>query len=165
MSLTIRRVTAADAPEWVRMRRALWPDDTHDAEVRAFFAAPEPDAAVFVAERRGGGLAGFLEAGTRSVAEGCVSRPVAYVEGWYVDPDVRRQRVGAALMRAAETWARVGGFREIASDARLDNAVSHAAHRALGFAEVERIVCFRRALDGAGDGPQATEGRGPTRAE
>jgi aminoglycoside 6'-N-acetyltransferase I len=155
MSLTIRRVTAADAPEWVRMRRALWPDDTHDEEVRAYFAAPEPDAVVFVARRPGGGLAGFLEAGTRSVAEGCESRPVAYVEGWYVDPDVRRQRVGAALMRAAEGWARSAGFREIASDARLDNVVSHAAHRALGFAEVERIVCFRRVLGETGDRPEA----------
>jgi aminoglycoside 6'-N-acetyltransferase I len=38
------------------------------------------------------------------------------------------------------------GYTEIASDAELDNAAGIAAHRALGYEEVERIVCFRRSL-------------------
>jgi aminoglycoside 6'-N-acetyltransferase I len=34
----------------------------------------------------------------------------------------------------------------MASDAHLDNAVSHAAHHALGFEESERLVHFRKRL-------------------
>ena len=69
-----------------------------------------------------------------------------YVEGWWVDADARRQGVGAALVRAAEAWSRERGFTEMASDVLLDNDGSHAAHRALGFAEVERVVLYRKAL-------------------
>ena len=57
---------------------------------------------VFVAERPGGGLCGFLEAALRSRADGCDSTPVAYIGGWYVDEDVRRHGVGRALVEEAE---------------------------------------------------------------
>jgi aminoglycoside 6'-N-acetyltransferase I len=148
VSLAIREVMAADIPEWLRMRRALLPDESgHNAEVRDYFARPTRDAITLVAERPGGGLAGFVEVGSRGFAEGCESQPVAYIEGWYVDPDVRRRSVGAALIRAAERWARAAGFRELGSDAELANKVSQAAHLALGYTEVVRIVCFRRVLD------------------
>lgn len=53
--------------------------------------------------------------------------PVGYVEAWYVDPDVRRTGYGRALLAAAEAWALRRGCREMASDAQLGNAVSHAA--------------------------------------
>jgi len=39
------------------------------------------------------------------------------------------------------------GYTEIASDAEMDNADGIAAHRAVGFEEVERVVCFRRSLN------------------
>jgi aminoglycoside 6'-N-acetyltransferase I len=35
---------------------------------------------------------------------------------------------------------------ELASDADIANAVSHATHRALGFQETERVVYFRKVL-------------------
>jgi aminoglycoside 6'-N-acetyltransferase I len=63
-----------------------------------------------------------------------------------VDEDVRRTGVGAALVRAGEAWARAKGYRELGSDALLDNHVSHRAHRALGFSEEERLVIFRKPL-------------------
>jgi aminoglycoside 6'-N-acetyltransferase I len=59
---------------------------------------------------------------------------------------VRRQGVGAALVRAAEAWARARGYRDLASDALLDNLPSHEAHVALGFGEVERSVKYRKVL-------------------
>ena len=95
---------------------------------------------------RNGRLAGFVEIGSRSYAEGCESAPVAYLEGWYVDPDARRSVLGRRLVEAAEDWARANGFTELASDAELDNEVSHRAHWALGFDEVERQACFRKRL-------------------
>ena len=146
--MQVRRYRPTDFPEWLRMRRALWPEI---APAREELDAQEwidrPDAVVLVAEREGGErLAGFAELATRPYADGCESSPVAYLEGWWVDDDVRRQGIGAALVRAGEVWAREQGLRELASDALLDNDVSHRAHGALGFDEVERAIRYRKAL-------------------
>ena len=89
---------------------------------------------------------GFAEVGTRSLADGCETSPVAYLEGWYVDADMRRQGVGTALIRAAEAWAREKGLNEFASDAELENIESQQAHVALGFHEVERVVLYLKTL-------------------
>jgi aminoglycoside 6'-N-acetyltransferase I len=151
MSFTVRPVTSADRAEWLRMRDALWPPafgepGDHAAETDAWLADETPDGVVLVADRGDGRLAGFLELSLRPYADGCASSPVPYVEGWWVDDDARRQGVGAALVRAAEAWARERGHVEMASDALLDNHGSHAAHHALGFAEVERVVLYRKSL-------------------
>jgi aminoglycoside 6'-N-acetyltransferase I len=55
--------------------------------------------------------------------------------------------VARALLAAVEAAARAEGLREIGSDALIGNADSLAAHAAWGFEEVERVVCFRKALD------------------
>ena len=102
--------------------------------------------AVIVADRGDGSLAGFVEIGSRSYAEGCETTPVAYVEGWYVDPDARRAGLGTQLLKATETWALEHGFSEIASDTELGNDVSRQVHIALGFEEVERQICFKKHL-------------------
>lgn len=52
----------------------------------------------------------------------------------------------AALLAACEQWAREKGCQEFASDCELDNRESLRFHLALGFAEANRIVCFRKAL-------------------
>jgi putative acetyltransferase len=155
----IRAVHREDRAEWLRMRGLLWPDDSppeHAEEVTAFFAensfrwaGPFLAAAVFVAARPSGGLCGFLEASIRPFAEGCESRPVGYVEGWFVDADLRRRGIGRGLVGAAERWAASQGCRETASDAHPDNTVSLDAHRALGFEESGRSVHLRKRLAGA----------------
>jgi aminoglycoside 6'-N-acetyltransferase I len=63
-----------------------------------------------------------------------------------VEERARRTGAGAALVAAVEEWGRAQGCTELASDADIHNDGSAAAHLALGFAEVERIVCFRKAL-------------------
>ena len=140
----------SDRAEWLRMRQALWPNDEPDAQLADMDEwLAQPDTTVIVVPRIGGadaGLAGFAEVGTRSVAESCESIPVAFLEGWYVDPDLRRQGVGTALVRAAETWARMKGLKELASDTQLANTDSQHAHAAVGFIEVERLVAFRKVL-------------------
>ncbi len=72
--------------------------------------------------------------------------PVAFVEGIYVVEAARGQGVARALVGAVEAWAGARGLSELASDALLDNTDSHAMHQALGFAETERVVYFRKAL-------------------
>ena len=146
--IAIRAYAPGDHAEWLRMRRALFDDlapGNEEADAAAWLA--RPDATVLVAVRAdGSGLAGFAELAERPYADGCDTSPVGYLEGWWVDADVRRQGVGAAFVAAGIAWARARGYRELASDALLDNVTSHHAHEALGFAEVERAVKYRMPL-------------------
>ena len=147
MIVNVRNVRPEDRAEWLRMRKALWddcPDDQQEREIDEFRGSTVDR--VFFAERPDGGLCGFLEAATRSRANGCETTPVGYLEGWYVDPDVRRQGVGRALIEDAEAWARSKGCRQMASDAELWNTVSHQAHGALGYQETGRVVTFKKDL-------------------
>jgi len=144
--MNVRPAEPRDASEWLALRARLWPGHAgHPAEVAAYFEHPSSLGAVLVADT-GGGLAGFAEISTRAYADGCITTPVAYVEGWWVEPIHRRQGVGRALLAAAEAWALAQGLKEIASDCHLDNSPSAAAHSACGFQEVDRLVCFRKAL-------------------
>jgi aminoglycoside 6'-N-acetyltransferase I len=145
--ILIREATDCDRPEWLRMRNALWPGSLadHDVETQRYFARAAKPPLTFIAELDGRAV-GFLELELRSYAPGCESRPVPFIEGWYVDPEHQRRGIGRALVKAAEAWALANGYAEIASDIELENATSHAAHLALGFEETDRIISFRRAL-------------------
>jgi aminoglycoside 6'-N-acetyltransferase I len=143
MTVAIRPYAAEDYAEWRRMRTALWPSQT-EADMAVWLA--RSDTAVIVAVRAPGSLCGFVEVGERTNADGCESSPVAYVEGWWVDADVRRQRIGARLIEAAESFARSRGYRELASDAELDNTISQRAHERLGFEQLDRVVLYRKVL-------------------
>jgi len=145
----IRRVRAEDRPEWLRMRLLLWPDHTTVdmlAEMNEILAGADQSPVFVVQETTENQLCGFLEGGVRKYADGCETGPVAYIEGWYVDEDMRRQGVGGLLVRGFEAWARQQGFTEVASDTWLDNQESIAAHLSLGYAEMERLVHFAKKL-------------------
>ena len=150
MTVTVRPLVAADRAEWLRMRCALWPDTPREKleDELAEYLAPDGPNAVLVVPREGGGggLCGFVELSVRPWADGCDSSPVGYIEGWFVDPDVRRRGVGRALIAAGEAWARERGCAEMGSDAELWNETSQAAHRALGYAEATRLVTFAKRL-------------------
>jgi aminoglycoside 6'-N-acetyltransferase I len=145
--ITIRSYQPTDYPEWLRMRLTLWPDGSEaDWQHEMDEIAADPQQPVFVAERPNGKLGGFLEVSLRKYADGCDTSPVGYLEGWYVDADLRRTGVGAALVQAAEAWARSQGCTEMGSDTEIDNLVSFQAHLALGYEEAERLIHFCKAL-------------------
>lgn len=136
--MQVRPFVERDRAELVRLARALFPDAGDD-----LFS---PGSTWFVLDRGDGRLGGYIEAGTRPYADGCDTSPVAYVEAWFVDEDLRRHGWGGRLVAAVEAWARGAGHRELASGALLDNATSIAAHESLGFREVERQVHFAKKL-------------------
>ena len=146
--MLIRPYKDSDWDEWLRMNQALFPGfsiEEDGDEMRSTIA--RSDAEVFVIERPDGKtLAGFVEVGTRSVVDGCLSSPVGYIEAWYVDPDMRKTGYGRRLLDRAEKWALAQGYTEMGSDALLENDVSHAAHRKCGYIEVDKVINYRKSL-------------------
>jgi aminoglycoside 6'-N-acetyltransferase I len=128
------------------MRCALWPESTpseQEAEACALISGETGSglpSTLLVAENKRE-VVGFAEVGLRSHADGCdPTRPVGFLEGWYVQPEARRSGVGRMLVRAAERWARANGAVEMASDTWIDSEVSIQAHASVGFEEVYRNV-------------------------
>ena len=143
----IRQATAADKSEWLRMRHLLWPDvEPDDLLEEMDRVLVDPLMPVFVLQRPDGTLGGFIEVGTRKYADGCATAPVGYIEGWFIDEDLRGKGLGHDLVRTAEDWARSQGLREMASDTWLDNDLSIRAHLAMGYEEVERLIHFAKTL-------------------
>jgi len=133
------------------LRRALWPDSTiEEPECRApEMTGPAPTYLALIARTAGSAPIGFAEVALRhDYVNGCTGSPVAFLEGVHVDPTHRRRGTGCALVEAGMTWAGERGVAALASDTRLDNDAGHAFHRAIGFAETERLVYFRRPLRG-----------------
>ena len=135
------------------MREVLWPKTPAGEHARELTDILEGKPVttlpliILVAEASDRGLAGFLEVDLRSHADGCnPSRPVGYVEGWYVAENHRHRGIGRRLLAAAEDWARSQGCVEMASDTWVDNDVSQCVHEALGYEVVDRCVHYRKPL-------------------
>jgi len=126
------------------MRASLWPESSFEEHLKELDSAPVVN---LIAEADDGTAVGFLEVALRSHADGCdTSRPVGFVEGWFVQEAFRNRGFGRDLMRAAEEWARAQGCMEMASDTWIDSDGSQRAHEALGFEVVDRCVHYRKAL-------------------
>jgi aminoglycoside 6'-N-acetyltransferase I len=146
--MLIRSINEEYHDDWFRMRKALWPE-CPEGRLRAEMATilADESQAVFVAVRDCGGLGGFVEVSIHPHALGCETQHVGYLEGWWVDADLRRSGVGRELVTAAEEWARAKGCREMASDTDVGNDASISAHAALGYQQVGRVIPFTKRLD------------------
>lgn len=146
--MKITKAGDTDRPHWASLRARLWDDLTpeeHLVELGQILRGGRLSA--YLAFSGTGNPVGFAELALRDYANGGTGRPVPFLEGIWVEPGQRRRGVGKALVDAIVADLRSLGFRELCSDAEIDNQMSHRAHARWGFAEVERVVCFRRPLD------------------
>lgn len=125
----------------------MWPESTFEAELedcRKILAADDRICLIGAAEGR---YIGFIYLAIRSDhVEGATQAPVTYLEAIYVQEAWRKQGIAKLLLAAGERWAMDRGFKELASDAVVDNHMSIAFHKEMGFREVNRIVCFVKNL-------------------
>jgi len=129
------------------MRQMLWyhlPAEFLQSDLDTILT--EPRRAAFVASREDGSLVAFVEVSLRDHAEGCQTSPVGYIEAWFVDENIRGQKLGREMIVTAENWAREKGCTEVGSDTWLENEASIEAHRKTGYFEVDRLVHFIKRL-------------------
>lgn len=156
--IAIRRTEDIRDPDWLALRSAFWDgesEEEHYESLKKFISTHAPYFA-FIASGEDGERLGFAEISVRKdYVNGTETSPVLFLEGIFVLPQCRGMGVSRALCLAAEAWGRAQGIREFASDSDIDNEVSIAAHLGLGFEETDRVVYFRKILDGPADDPPA----------
>ncbi len=143
----MRKATANDLPLLAQMACRLWPHHSPEEmrlEMGEILANPE--AAFFLAFENDTPI-GFAQCQLRhDYVEGTQTSPVGYLEGIYVEETHRRKGIARQLLAACQSWARVQGAGEFASDCELDNQESLLFHQKLGFEEANRIICFVKKL-------------------
>ena len=90
---------------------------------------------------------GFAQCQLRcDYVEGTRTSPGGYLEGIFVKEDYRNKGYGRELLSACEAWTKARGCHEFASDCEIENEKSFHFHKAMNFAEVNRIICFTKKL-------------------
>lgn len=98
----INKADIKEISEYHRMRYILWPKhEEHELYEEMLkilngriFYRNELSWTIFVAARESGELGGFIEITLYPELDFTNSKPVGFIEGWYVDEDLRRTGVG-----------------------------------------------------------------------
>ena len=83
--MIVERCTAEHFEDWVRLRQALWPDETIEEHRRyaASMVDRPTDAIVYLAQEEDGNIVAFAEATLRrDYVNGCSTSPVGFLEGF-----------------------------------------------------------------------------------
>ena len=148
MSLEFREIDRAHFPQWKRMRGELYAsldDEFHLKEMEEISQRTDWICRFIVnAEKE---IIGLLELSSRNVVDGCLSSPVAYLEGLYLEPGHRGRGYGCSVLEKVVNWCRQNGFSELATDTELNNAAAQAFYTSFGFEEQDRVVVFRMAIN------------------
>lgn len=143
----IKRAKTDDAKVLAELAVQMWTDDDpKDLEAEFCELAENDEAACFIKYVDDKPIA-FAQCQLRhDYVEGTESSPVGYLEGIFVSEGYRKKGYAAELLAECEKWAKEKDCSEFASDCELDNADSFMFHKALGFEEANRIICFRKDL-------------------
>jgi aminoglycoside 6'-N-acetyltransferase I len=149
--LTLVEVSRDRFRVWRALREELYrnvEESFHDVEMDLILAAP--DATCFLGYCENGEAVAMLELTLRNYVDGCLGRPIGYIEGVYIRPEWRSRSYGRELVDYAADWFRSRGCSDMAADAELDNTGAQAFLGAVGFAETYRVVEFKKSLEDPG---------------
>ncbi len=147
MSHRIQAVQRQHFDDWLRLREAVYTDidrKFHEQEMELYVSDDSKECFLVVTES--GDACGMIEVSLRNVVDGCLTSPVGYVEGIFVESSHRGSGLSRQLLHQAEDWCRSKGCSEIATDAELDNVEAQRFHQHMGFEETYRIVEYRKSM-------------------
>ncbi len=129
---------------WKHMRKQIYPiiDDEYDDQEMLEIIVREDWFCYFVLNDNQD-VMGLVELSSRNIVDGCLTSPVAYLEGLYLLPEYRGRGLGKKTMQMIMQWSKDKGFAELATDAELENEAAQQFYKAIGFEEVDRVVEFR----------------------
>jgi ribosomal protein S18 acetylase RimI-like enzyme len=150
---TIRPMRADDAAAVAALTGELgYPASPDDLSRRIHLASARPESQLLVAEE-GGRVIGWLHVYGAYLLE---SDPHAEIGGLVITEDARGRGVGAALVSAAEAWARERDFAAIRVRSNILRHDAHAFYERLGYRLMKTQKNFRKELAA---GPASGSGR------
>lgn len=145
--MEIRKAKISDLKALSRLALKLWSNHTLNALCQELEVLLQDPHCCFLLAFQNEQPIGFAQCQLRSdEVAGVESSPVGYLEGIYIQPVYRRLGYASALVQACEQWVREMGCSEFASDCEIHHQPSAQFHLALGFHEVERVICFAKKL-------------------
>lgn len=145
--ISIRPVEREEFDDWERLREAVYTGLSHEyhrKEMELMFENSEMEC--LLAVTKADVVCGMCEVTLHNIVDGCLSSPVGYIEGIFVDPGFRNIGVARKLVENAETWCRRRGCTEIGTDAEIDDEDAQRFHEYMGFEETYRVVEYKKRL-------------------
>lgn len=121
-----------------------YPATPDEIQARFDAIAARGGAVVLVAENDGS-LLGWIHAAVSPVLEADLYAEIA---GLVVDASCRSQGVGAALVEAAEAWARTARCRAMRVRSRVIRERAHAFYERNGYVRIKTQHAFEKPLTG-----------------
>lgn len=143
----IKRATEIDALALAKLAVQMWSNHTLSELESDFAEIISNENAVFFMKYVEGKPIGFAQCQLRyDYVEGTQTSPVGYLEGIFIQEEYRHKGFAKELLQKCEKWANDKACSEFASDCELNNIDSLKFHLAVGFEEVNRIICFRKEI-------------------
>jgi len=144
----IKTATESDIRILAEMAVQMWDNQTVEELAGEFAETIKEETSVFFIKYENDTAVGFAQCNLRTdYVEGTESSPVGYLEGIFVKEGYRNKGYARELLAACEKWAKDMGCSEFASDCELSNTDSLKFHNAVGFDEVNRIICFKKNIE------------------
>jgi len=143
--MEIVKIDTNNFSEFVNMAHLLFPKESREHLCDIYnkaFATDREFGYFWQIENK---FAGIMHISIRhEYVNGTDGSPVVFIEAIYVLPQYRKMGIGKHLLKFAENFAKERGIKQIASDCYTDNAESESFHKACGFEEKERVICFAK---------------------
>jgi len=141
----VEKAASKDSYILAKMAKKMWDSSTVEELEAEFSEMIKNEKAVFFVKYVDSKPAGFAQCCLRNdYVEGTESSPVGYLEGIFVEENYRNKGYAKELLSFCEKWAKDKGCSEFASDCELVNTGSLSFHKAMGFDEVNCIICFKK---------------------
>lgn len=143
----IRKAEKSDISVITELAALLWDGHSADDLRNEFTEMLSKDSAQIFLKYENDIPVGFAQCQLRNdYVEGTETTPVGYLEGIFVKENYRGCGYAKELLSECEKWAASKGCMEFASDCEISNDVSFRFHKAMGFTEANRIICFTKKL-------------------